>query len=70
MRPHAFDHFIAIAKKIQMLQYYTLEIISPNNLPGFCLHHTERSLQGPPPPPPWSLRPHHCHANACIQTAR
>ncbi len=23
-----------------------------------------------PPPPPRSLRPHHCHANACIQTAR
>ncbi len=22
MRPHAFDHFIAIAKKIQMLQYF------------------------------------------------
>ncbi len=37
---------------------------------GLCLHHPERSLQGPPPPPPWSLRPHHCHANACIQTAR
>ncbi len=28
------------------------------------------ALQGPPPPPPRSLRPHHCHANACIQTAR
>ncbi len=26
--------------------------------------------QGPTPPPPRSLRPHHCHANACIQTAR
>ncbi len=38
--------------------------------PGLCLHHTERSLQGPTPPPPRSLRPHHCHANACIQTAR
>ncbi len=37
---------------------------------GLCLHHPERSLQGPPPPPPRSLRPHHCHANACIQTAR
>ncbi len=37
---------------------------------GLCLHHSERSLQGPPPPPPRSLRPHHCHANACIQTAR
>ncbi len=35
---------------------------------GLCLHHPERSLQGPPPPR--SLRPHHCHANACIQTAR
>ncbi len=35
-----------------------------------CLHHPERSIQGPPPPPPRSLRPHHCHANACIQTAR
>ncbi len=37
---------------------------------GLCLHHPERSIQGPPSPPPRSLRPHHCHANACIQTAR
>ncbi len=36
---------------------------------GLCLHHPERSVQGPTPPPPRSLRPHHCHANACIQTA-
>ncbi len=32
-----------------------------------CLHHPERSIQGPPPPPPRSLRPHHCHANACYR---
>ncbi len=38
------------------------------NTAGLCLHHPEWSIQGPPPSR--SLRPHHCHANACIQTAR
>ncbi len=37
---------------------------------GLCLHHPERSLQGPTPPPSWHLRPHHCHANSSIQTDR
>ncbi len=33
-------------------------------------HHPERRLQSPTLPPSWQLRPHHCDANACIQTDR
>ncbi len=40
------------------------------NTLDFVLHHPRGAYKGHTPPPPRSLRPHHCHANSCIQTAR